>query len=85
MLKSYMPKWHAISSGIRDDKNLKKSDATKQGAPPARWLRRNTLWLTADVHYMAADYYDPNKAGFQDFEPFWESCRAQSTPAASAK
>jgi alkaline phosphatase D len=32
----------------------------------------NTLWLTADVHYTAAHYYDPNKAAFQDFEPFWE-------------
>ena len=33
---------------------------------------RNTLWLTADVHYTAAHYYDPGKAVFQDFEPFWE-------------
>jgi alkaline phosphatase D len=33
---------------------------------------RNTVWLTADVHYSAAHYYDPNKAQFQDFEPFWE-------------
>jgi alkaline phosphatase D len=33
---------------------------------------RNTLWLTADVHYTAAHYYDPNKAKFQDFDPFWE-------------
>jgi alkaline phosphatase D len=33
---------------------------------------RNTVWLTADVHYTAAHYYDPNKAAFADFEPFWE-------------
>jgi alkaline phosphatase D len=33
---------------------------------------RNTVWLTADVHYTAAHYYDPNKAVFQDFDPFWE-------------
>jgi alkaline phosphatase D len=33
---------------------------------------RNTLWITADVHYTAAHYYDPNKAAFQDFDPFWE-------------
>jgi alkaline phosphatase D len=33
---------------------------------------RNTVWLTADVHYTAAHYYDPGKAQFQDFEPFWE-------------
>ena len=28
--------------------------------------------LTADLHYTAAHYYDPNRAAFQDFEPFWE-------------
>ena len=33
---------------------------------------RNTIWLTADLHYTAAHYYDPNRAVFQDFEPFWE-------------
>ncbi|MCB1500958.1 MAG: alkaline phosphatase D family protein, partial [Bauldia sp.] len=32
----------------------------------------NTVWLTADVHYTAAHYYDPSKAQFQDFNPFWE-------------
>ena len=32
----------------------------------------NTVWMTADVHYTAAHYYDPNKAQFQDFNPFWE-------------
>jgi alkaline phosphatase D len=32
----------------------------------------NTVWLTADVHYTAAHYYDPSKAAFQDFAPFWE-------------
>ena len=33
---------------------------------------RNTVWLTADVHYTAAHYYDPSKAAFSDFDPFWE-------------
>ncbi|MFO0952384.1 MAG: alkaline phosphatase D family protein [Isosphaeraceae bacterium] len=33
---------------------------------------RNVVWLTADVHYAAAHYYDPAKARFQDFLPFWE-------------
>jgi alkaline phosphatase D len=32
----------------------------------------NTVWLTADMHYTAAHHYDPNRAIFQDFEPFWE-------------
>jgi alkaline phosphatase D len=33
---------------------------------------RNTVWLTADMHYTAAHHYDPNRAVFTDFEPFWE-------------
>ena len=33
---------------------------------------RNTVWLTADMHYTAAHHYDPNRAVYQDFEPFWE-------------
>jgi len=33
---------------------------------------RNTVWITADMHYTAAHRYDPNRAVFQDFEPFWE-------------
>ena len=32
----------------------------------------NTVWLTADVHYTAAHHYSPDRAQFQDFEPFWE-------------
>jgi len=32
----------------------------------------NVVWLTADVHYTAAHYYNPDKAQFQDFNPFWE-------------
>jgi alkaline phosphatase D len=33
---------------------------------------RNVVWITTDVHYTAAHYYDPSKAAFQDFDPFWE-------------
>src|SRR5262245_10304243 len=33
---------------------------------------RNVVWITADVHYSAAHYYDPAKAQFTDFDPFWE-------------
>jgi alkaline phosphatase D len=33
---------------------------------------RNFVWLTADVHYCAAHHYHPDRAAFQDFEPFWE-------------
>lgn len=30
------------------------------------------LFVTADVHYCAAHHYDPSRAAFKDFEPFWE-------------
>ena len=35
-------------------------------------ISTNVVWLTADVHYCAAHYYDPAKAQFKDFAPFWE-------------
>jgi phosphodiesterase/alkaline phosphatase D-like protein len=41
-----------------------------------RFIKRhgvaNVVWITADVHYCAAHHYDPARAVFQDFEPFWE-------------
>lgn len=33
---------------------------------------RNIVFLTADVHYTAAISYHPDRAGFSEFEPFWE-------------
>jgi alkaline phosphatase D len=33
---------------------------------------RNTIWLTADVHYAASHYYHPARAKFTEFDPFWE-------------
>ncbi|KIA74684.1 alkaline phosphatase [Arthrobacter sp. MWB30] len=33
---------------------------------------KNTVWLTADVHYCAAHHYSPERASFKDFQPFWE-------------
>jgi alkaline phosphatase D len=33
---------------------------------------RGVVWLTADVHYAAAHRYDPERAMFREFSPFWE-------------
>lgn len=33
---------------------------------------KDVVWLTADVHYCAAHYYDASVARFQDFDSFWE-------------
>jgi alkaline phosphatase D len=69
------------------DPDLRGSEAMAQSDGPPRgreleladilsFIRReritNTIWITADVHYAAAHYFDPNKAVFQEFEPFWE-------------
>ena len=33
---------------------------------------RNTVWLSADIHYASAQHYHPDRARFRDFLPFWE-------------
>ncbi len=33
---------------------------------------RNVVWITGDVHYAAAHHYDPARARFTEFTPFWE-------------
>lgn len=65
-------RWEAVANG-------------EPGAPRGRELEfaelfahlkhervRNVVWLTADVHYCAAHYYDPARAAFADFDGFWE-------------
>jgi len=67
-----LARWEAVANG-------------ESGAPKGRELEfvellsflkrqrvRNVVWLTADVHYCAAHVYDPAKAAFHDFDPFWE-------------
>jgi alkaline phosphatase D len=77
-----------LSLIVHDDYAGKKgSEAFAQGDGPPRgreleiadllrFIRdsgvANTVWLTADVHYAAAHFYNPDKAQFQDFTPFWE-------------
>lgn len=33
---------------------------------------RNVIWLAGDVHYAASLHYEPSRAVFRDFDPFWE-------------
>ena len=77
-----------LSLIVYDDYAAKKgSEAFAQGDGPPRgreleiadllrFIRdkgiSNTVWLTADVHYAAAHFYNPDRAQFQDFMPFWE-------------
>jgi alkaline phosphatase D len=67
------------------DKSGSEAMANKDGAPLGRELEavdllrfikynqiNNVVFVTADVHYTAAHFYDPNKAQFSDFNPFYE-------------
>ncbi|MDB5757949.1 MAG: alkaline phosphatase [Burkholderia sp.] len=63
-------KWEAIANG--DD-----GPASGRELEIARLLKsmrtiKNVVWITADVHYCAAHYYDPANAKFSDFSGFWE-------------
>jgi alkaline phosphatase D len=77
--------WKVIAADL--PLGLVSSDAVAQGDGPPQgreieiagllsFIKRagvqNVVWLTADMHYTAAHYYDPNRAVFQDFTPFWE-------------
>ena len=65
-----LDRWEAVANG-------------EHGLPSGRELEiarllraikevKNVVWVTADVHYCAAHYYDPAQAAFTDFSPFWE-------------
>lgn len=71
----------APDSGCPRAENMANSDGPVLGreheiAELLRHIKRhqvdNVVWLTADVHYCAAHYYNPDDAQFQDFNPFWE-------------
>ncbi|MFF3975200.1 alkaline phosphatase D family protein [Streptomyces sp. NPDC001828] len=77
-----MPLGIVVADGATDFEAVSQGDP---GAPLGRELQiaellrfikhrriTGTLWLTADVHYTAATHYEPERAAFQDFAPFWE-------------
>lgn len=70
---------------VRDGEKAFESFANGDGPPLGRELEiadllsfikenniKNVVWLTSDLHYAVATYYDPGKAKFTDFKPFWE-------------
>lgn len=71
---AYMPKGTFEGWANRDD-----------GAPLGRELEladllsfikenriRNVVWVSADVHFAASIRHEPSRAGFTEFDPFWE-------------
>ncbi|HBP47875.1 alkaline phosphatase D family protein [Pseudomonas sp.] len=67
-----VPRWEAIANGD----NGKPLGREMEIGELLDFLRqrqvRDVVWLTADVHYCAAHHYHPDRAAFQQFEPFWE-------------
>ncbi len=86
IIASDMPIGLIVGDG-KDAEGRPRYEAVANGEGPAlgreleiadllRFLKRekirNHVWLTADVHYTAAHHYQPSKAVFTDFDPFWE-------------
>jgi alkaline phosphatase D len=85
VISADMPLGLLVWNDFKNKKGFEGIANNEPGAPKGREMEfagllsfiksaniRNTVWLTADVHYTAAHYYDPDKAAFQDFDPFWE-------------
>jgi alkaline phosphatase D len=81
VIASDMPLGLIVRDGKEAFENLANGDGPALGrelelADLLRFIKANSItnvvWLTADVHYAAAHYYDPTKAQFTDFSPFWE-------------
>jgi alkaline phosphatase D len=81
VIASDMPIGLIVPDGNTNFENLANGDGPPLGreremADLLRFIKankiKNVVWLTADVHYAAAHYYDPTKAQFNDFNPFWE-------------
>jgi alkaline phosphatase D len=81
IIASDMPLGLLVRDGATDFENIANGDGPALGrefelVELLRFIKRNKIenvvWLTADVHYAAAHYYDPDRAQFQDFNGFWE-------------
>jgi alkaline phosphatase D len=81
IIASDMPLGLVVRDGETNFENIANGDGPPLGrefelAELLKFIKRheikNVVWLTADVHYAAAHYYDPDRAQFQDFNGFWE-------------
>ena len=69
---SGQPRWEAVANGEPGAAKGRELEFAELLSYLKRRRVRNVVWLTADVHYCAAHYYDPARAAFQDFDGFWE-------------
>lgn len=82
VIASDMPVGVVVRDGPSDFEGVANADAGRplgrelEIANLLRFIRdrriNNVVWITGDVHYSAAHHYDPSRATFTDFAPFWE-------------
>ncbi|MEQ1546414.1 alkaline phosphatase D family protein [Methyloglobulus sp.] len=66
------PRWEAIANGNNGIAAGRELETARLLSFIKHEHINNIVWLTADVHYAAAHFYDPSKAQNKDFSPFWE-------------
>jgi alkaline phosphatase D len=67
-----LAQWEAVANGEPGAPKGREFEFAELLSFLKRKRVRNVVWLTADVHYCAAHLYDPSRAAFHDFDPFWE-------------
>jgi alkaline phosphatase D len=67
-----LARWEAVANGEPGVPKGRELEFVELFAHLKRERVRNVVWLTADVHYCAAHYYDPAKAAYRGFDGFWE-------------
>jgi alkaline phosphatase D len=85
IIVSSMPLGVVVGDGQQDGRPVFEAWANGDGPPLGREHEiadllsfvkrheiRNIVWITGDVHYAAAHRYDPARAVFREFLPFWE-------------
>jgi alkaline phosphatase D len=85
VISNDMPLGIVVKDGTQGLPNFEAVSQGDPGAPLGRELQiadvlsfikrqgiKNVVWVTTDVHYTAAQYFDPDKAVYQDFDPFWQ-------------
>jgi alkaline phosphatase D len=64
--------WEAVANGEHGGPKGRELEIAELLSHLKHQHVRNVVWLTADVHYCAAHFYDPTRAAFRDFDGFWE-------------
>jgi alkaline phosphatase D len=81
VIASDMPIGYIVPDGSKAYENCANGDGPPLGreletADLLRFIKdhriRNVVWVTTDVHHAGANYYDPARAQFTEFDPFWE-------------